>query len=68
MQPLSCDHLLMSVPQLDKQHRELIAEVNEFSAAVDAGASRFFPGAHAFTIYSTLGAGIHAWTGLVTEQ
>jgi hemerythrin-like metal-binding protein len=40
MQPLSCDHLLMSVPQLDKQHRELIAEVNEFSAAVDAGASR----------------------------
>jgi hemerythrin-like metal-binding protein len=40
MQPLSCDHLLLSVPQLDKQHRELIAEVNEFSAAVDAGASR----------------------------
>lgn len=31
------------------------------------GASSFFPGAHAFTVYSTLGAAVHAWTGLVTE-
>ena len=40
MQTISCDHVLLAVPQLDKQHRELIAEVNQFSAAVDAGASR----------------------------
>ena len=39
-QPISCDHLLLSVPQIDNQHRMLIALVNEFSAAVDAGASR----------------------------
>ena len=39
-QPISCDHLLLSVPQMDNQHRKLIAVVNEFSAAVDAGASR----------------------------
>src|ERR1019366_5195723 len=39
-QPMSCDHLLLSVPQIDNQHRMLIALVNEFSAAVDAGASR----------------------------
>ena len=40
MQPKWGDHLLLSVPQLDNQHRELISQVNEFSAAVDAGASR----------------------------
>jgi hemerythrin-like metal-binding protein len=39
-QPMSCDHLLLSVPQMDNQHRMLIALVNEFSAAVDAGSSR----------------------------
>jgi hemerythrin-like metal-binding protein len=37
---MSCDHLLLSVPQIDSQHRMLIALVNEFSAAVDAGSSR----------------------------
>ena len=37
---MSCDHLLLSVPQIDNQHRMLIALVNEFSAAVDAGSSR----------------------------
>jgi hypothetical protein len=31
------------------------------------GSSQYFPGTHAFTIYSTLGGAIHAWTGLVTE-
>ena len=39
-QPMSCDHLLLSVPQIDNQHRKLIAAVNEFSVAVDAGSSR----------------------------
>src|ERR1035438_3020330 len=39
-QPMSCDHLLLAVPQMDNQHRKLIAVVNKFSAAVDAGASR----------------------------
>ena len=39
-QPMSCDHLLLSVPQMDNQHRKLITVVNEFSAAVDAGSSR----------------------------
>ena len=39
-QPMSCDNLLLSVPLMDNQHRELIAVVNEFSTAVDAGASR----------------------------
>lgn len=29
--------------------------------------SSIFPGAHAFTVYSTLGASVHAWTALVTE-
>jgi hemerythrin len=37
---MSCDHLLLSVPPMDHQHRKLIAVVNEFSGAVDAGASR----------------------------
>ncbi len=32
------------------------------------GPSSIFPGAHGFTIYSTLGAAVHAWTGLVTEE
>ena len=30
-------------------------------------ASAVFPGAHAFTVYSTLGASVQAWTALVTE-
>ena len=32
--------LLLSVPQMDREHLELIAQENEFSAAVDADASR----------------------------
>ena len=40
MQPISIDHLQLSVPQMDNQHRALIGQVNEFSAAADAGAAR----------------------------
>jgi hemerythrin-like metal-binding protein len=39
-QPISADQLLLSVPQIDGQHRDLIAQVNEFFSAVDDGASR----------------------------
>jgi hemerythrin len=38
--PISSDNLLLSVPQIDNQHRDLIAMVNEFLAAADAGAPR----------------------------
>ena len=31
---------LVSVPQIDREHLELIVQVNEFSSAVDAGVSR----------------------------
>lgn len=34
------DNLLLSVPQMDREHLELIARANEFSDAVDREASR----------------------------
>ena len=34
------DNLSLSEPQMDREHEALIAEADEFSAAVDAGASR----------------------------
>lgn len=34
------DNLSLSEPQMDREHGALIAEADEFSAAVDAGASR----------------------------
>ena len=34
------DNLLLSVPQMDSEHRELIAQADEFSAAMERGASR----------------------------
>ena len=40
MQTIPNDHLLLSVPQLDNQHRDLIAMVNDFLTAADARASR----------------------------
>src|ERR1035441_5437986 len=39
-QTISSDHLLLSVPQMDSQHGDLIALVNEFLTAADAGAAR----------------------------
>jgi hemerythrin len=34
------DNLSLSEPQMDREHEALIAQADEFSAAVDAGASR----------------------------
>jgi hemerythrin-like metal-binding protein len=34
------DNLSLSEPQMDREHGALLAEADEFSAAVDAGASR----------------------------
>ena len=39
-QTMSVDRLLLSVPQMDAQHRALICQANEYSDAVDSGASR----------------------------
>ena len=41
MTPTNCSgKLLLSVPQVDREHGALIAQVNEFSVAVDLGAVR----------------------------
>ena len=39
-QTISVDHLLLSVPQMDEEHQALISQANEYSAAVEARASR----------------------------